>query len=74
MLIVWYLFTATCKKGYFEHSGTCYKVHTEKKNWMGAIVECGKENAVLSNIPSAAAESAIFAKANKAVTWIGKLR
>ncbi|KAK3733562.1 hypothetical protein QZH41_004253 [Actinostola sp. cb2023] len=63
--------TAKCQKGYKDYQGTCYKIHTQKKNWMGAIVECAKENAVLSDVPSAAVEGFLKKEAKKITLWDG---
>lgn len=66
------LFIAACPKGYTKYQGDCYKLHPEKKNWMGAVVECSKEIAIVADIPTAAAEAYLKTQADKKTVWFGK--
>ncbi|XP_032226184.2 proline-rich extensin-like protein EPR1 isoform X2 [Nematostella vectensis] len=64
-----------CNPGYTEYQGSCYKRHTDKKTWMGGVVECAKEGAILTDISDAMQETTLKGlkgKDNKdKLAWVG---
>lgn len=47
----------TCNPGYTLEEGTCYKYHSDKQNWDGALFQSAKENATLLSFHKSSEEA-----------------
>ena len=63
-----------CNPGYKTHEGTCYRFHTDKQTWDGALFQSAKDNATLVSFHASHEEAfvqTLVPPGNTGLIWTG---